>query len=96
MPQVISATNARNNFSEILSQVFYNQKEYIVEKQGEKVAMLIPMSRKNNPEIDRSGKQVLRNLLKLNLTGGPKDLSTNIDHYLYGAPKKLLRKSKKR
>lgn len=30
----------------------------------------------------------LDSLIKLNLKGGPKDLSTNIDHYLYGAPKK--------
>lgn len=30
----------------------------------------------------------LESLIKLNLKGGPKDLSSNIDHYLYGAPKK--------
>ncbi len=30
----------------------------------------------------------LDSLIKLNLKGGPRDLSTNIDHYLYGAPKK--------
>ena len=27
-------------------------------------------------------------LINLKLKGGPKDLSTNIDHYLYGGPKK--------
>lgn len=38
--------------------------------------------------IDRSGKKALRALLTMRATSGPKDLSRNIDHYLYGAPKK--------
>lgn len=38
--------------------------------------------------VDSSGKQAMRNLLKINATGGPKDLSENVDHYLYGAPKR--------
>lgn len=38
-------------------------------------------------EKKRSGNS-LDSLIKLNLKGGPKDLSTNIDYYLYGAPKK--------
>lgn len=37
---------------------------------------------------DFSGKENLQALSNLNLTGGPKDLSKNVDHYLYGAPKK--------
>lgn len=43
---------------------------------------------KKATEIDYTGKTVLRNLLDMKLTGGPKDLSTNLDHYLYGEPKK--------
>ena len=38
--------------------------------------------------IDTSGMEVMIALSKLNLKGGPKDLSKNIDHYLYGGPKK--------
>ena len=38
--------------------------------------------------IDYSGKTALRNLIHLKGTGGPTDLSTNLDHYLYGAPKR--------
>lgn len=38
---------------------------------------------------DYSGKRTLKILSTLGLSGGPKDLSKNIDHYLYGAPKKL-------
>ncbi len=36
---------------------------------------------------DVSGKTTIKNLLKLQATGGPRDLSTNLDHYLYGGPK---------
>lgn len=34
------------------------------------------------------GIQVLEKVANLKLRGGPKDLSTNLDHYLYGGPKK--------
>lgn len=47
---------------------------------------------KNLEERDTSGVQVLQSLIDNAVTGGPKDLSTNIDHYLYGAPKKKVRK----
>lgn len=38
--------------------------------------------------LDRSGKEVLRKLLAVKAKGGPSDLSDNLDHYLYGRPKK--------
>lgn len=37
---------------------------------------------------DFSGKETLRAISNLSLPGGPKDLSKNINHYLYGARKK--------
>lgn len=37
---------------------------------------------------DISGKGVLRKLLTIKATGGPIDLSQNLDHYLYGSVKK--------
>jgi len=43
---------------------------------------------KRKKKIDTSGIAVMENLMNLNLKGGPKDLSKNIDHYLYGGPKK--------
>lgn len=43
---------------------------------------------KKERDSDNSGIKVLQALSKLGLTGGPKDLSKNIDHYLYGGPKK--------
>jgi len=39
-------------------------------------------------EIDNTGVTAIENLLKIQATGGPKDLSTNLDYYLYGGPKK--------
>lgn len=38
--------------------------------------------------LDKSGKGVLKKLLAIQATGGPFDLSKNVDHYLYGAHKK--------
>ena len=36
----------------------------------------------------RQAKNSLDSLINLGFKGGPKDLSKNIDHYLYGGPKK--------
>jgi hypothetical protein len=41
-------------------------------------------------DIDNTGVTAIENLLKIQATGGPKDLSTNLDHYLYGGPKKQI------
>lgn len=38
--------------------------------------------------LDTSGKEVLKRLLSIQATGGPADLSGNLDHYLYGGQKK--------
>lgn len=38
--------------------------------------------------LDRSGKEVLKKLLEMKISGGPSDLSENLDHYLYGSSKK--------
>lgn len=39
-------------------------------------------------QLDKSGKEVLKKLLAMKVSGGPTDLSKNLDHYLYGGPKK--------
>ena len=46
---------------------------------------------KSIEEKDTSGFAVLQSLVDNAVTGGPKDLSTNIDHYLYGGPKKKIK-----
>lgn len=40
---------------------------------------------------DTSGIEVMLRLANIRAKGGPKDLSTNIDHYLYGFPKKKVK-----
>jgi len=39
-------------------------------------------------DIDYSGRSALQKLVHLKFKGGPKDLSANLDHYVYGGPKK--------
>jgi len=39
-------------------------------------------------KLDKSGKEILKRLLAMKIRGGPSDLSSNLDHYLYGGPKK--------
>lgn len=38
--------------------------------------------------MDQSGIKTLNTIAHLKLKGGPKDLSENFDHYLYGKPRK--------
>lgn len=38
--------------------------------------------------LDKSGKEVLKKLLAMKISGGPSDLSENLDYYLYGDLKK--------
>lgn len=40
--------------------------------------------------FDSSGTKVMQAIANMKIKKGPKDLSTNLDHYLYGAPKKRL------
>jgi len=41
---------------------------------------------------DTYGISFIQSLIDNAVAGGPKDLSLNIDHYLYGAPRKRLKK----
>lgn len=41
MTQTISISQARNNFSEIINQVFYQGKQFLVKKMGRPMAVLI-------------------------------------------------------
>lgn len=43
---------------------------------------------KKEKSRDYTGITTLQAISKLCLRGGPKDLSKNLDHYLYGGPKK--------
>lgn len=58
MPQIVSATYARNNFSEILGLVTYRGSEFVVEKKGKRVARLIPEKPKKTMNKQLSEKEV--------------------------------------
>lgn len=47
---------------------------------------------KKEKNLDRTGRGAMMALSQMKLKGGERDLSLNLDHYLYGAPKKKKRK----
>ncbi len=51
---------------------------------------------KQRKRVDRSGKQTLLALAKIGATSDDPYVSENIDHYLYGAPKKKRLKKRSR
>lgn len=57
---------------------------------AELVRELLAKGLHENVGKDISGKTAMKNLFKIRATGGPTDLSTNLDHYLYGGPKKQV------
>lgn len=73
---------------------------YIPETLHERAKLIAKSKKKSLANIYRefiargveSNRQQTRNsldsLIRLGFRGGPKDLSRNIDHYLYGGPKK--------
>lgn len=50
MATIIPATKARNNFFDILDSVFYEGKEFVVEKNGESFARIVPEKKRPTPE----------------------------------------------
>lgn len=48
MPQVITASQAKQQFSDILNNAYYNGKEYIVERHGQPIIHIYPISRKEH------------------------------------------------
>lgn len=48
------------------------------------IRFFIKKGLKEEKNIDKSGKSVLKKLLAIRTTKGPIDLSANLDHYLYG------------
>jgi len=44
-PKTISATDAKNNFSEILSLVAYKGEQFVIERKGKPIAILSPQTK---------------------------------------------------
>ena len=49
MPTSISASNARNNFSDLLSRVLYQQEEFVIKRKGKPIAILAPQKSITRP-----------------------------------------------
>lgn len=84
MPQIVSATKARENFAEIVNRVFYRGEEFIVQKQGKPTA-LITRVKKRPEKIERKmpSSEFLLKLASYHFKGGPKDLAKNHDKYTW-------------
>ena len=84
MSQIISATQAKNQFAEIVNRVIYQGEEFIVQKQG-KPAILITKATKN--ENTKSKKfatnDFLAKLANIKAEGLPADLAKNQDKYAW-------------
>ena len=50
MKNIISATEARNNFFEILNSVIYKGEEFVIEKKDAGTVKIVPDSPKHSPE----------------------------------------------
>ncbi len=83
MPQLISATQARNQFAEIVDRVIYKGEEFLVQKQG-KPAVLITRANVNpaKPSNKFTTADFLSELASSNFAG-PSDLSKNHDKYAW-------------
>lgn len=75
-----------------IPQPLHKQLVRLAQKRGEPMARVvrgfIKVGLDKAQADDDLGTQVLENIADLKLKGGPQDLSTNLDHYLYGGPKK--------
>ncbi len=84
MSQLISATQARNKFAEIVNRVIYKGEEFLVQKRGKTVVKIVPVDSKSekNKQTD-PGTQFLLKLAKVKAKGLPKDLSQSHDKYAW-------------
>ena len=84
MPQVISATQARNSFADIINRVLYRGEEFIVEKQGKPAILITKPTQgklKKNQKEKMTGIEFLRKISKYGLENGPKNLAKDHDKY---------------
>lgn len=83
MPQVISATDAKNQFSDLVNRVVYNNEEFIVQKQGKPVVLITRATGKRSAQSKKfTTNDFLLKLATYNFKG-PKDLSKNLDKYAW-------------
>ncbi|MDO8498044.1 MAG: ribbon-helix-helix protein, CopG family [bacterium] len=81
----------------VRTQIYLPEEQYreliqIARRQDKPMAEIIrtyiKIGLKKEETVDKSGREIMKALSTLKIKGGPRDLSTNLDHYLYGGPKK--------
>ena len=81
----------------VRTQIYLPEEQYkeliqIARRQDKPMAEIIrtyiKIGLKREETIDKSGREVMLSLIGIAKGKGPKDLSINHDHYLYGGPKK--------
>lgn len=84
MPQIISATDAKNQFAELVNRVVYNSEEFIVQKQGKPVILITKALKvQGNQPKKFTTNDFLIKLANLNAKGLPADLGKNHDKYAW-------------
>jgi len=65
MNTIISSKDARDQFAEILNQVAYAGREFIIKRFDRPVAKIIPVTSPNNDEETKRRKQIVARIMKI-------------------------------
>ena len=84
MPQVISATDAKNQFADLVNRVVYNGEEFEVQKQGKPVVLITPVKPNQQPKTKKfTTNDFLTGLTKVKAENLPADLGKDHDKYAW-------------
>lgn len=84
MPQIITATQAKNRFSEIVNRVIYQGEEFLVQKQGKPVILITRAIKKSASESKKfTTNDFLARLAHIKAKGLPKNLAKDHDAYAW-------------
>ncbi|OGK15965.1 hypothetical protein A2690_00735 [Candidatus Roizmanbacteria bacterium RIFCSPHIGHO2_01_FULL_39_12b] len=88
MTSTVTATQAREQFADIINRVVYRGEQFIIEKKGKPVARIVMIEEKQKETITKNepdqGLMLLKKLSQYNAKGLPKDLAQNHDKYAWG------------
>ncbi len=79
---VITATQARDQFADLLNRVRYRGEEFVVQKQGKPAALISGPPRVLPTTTHYTGTDFLMEIAKLGFRG-PKDFAKNLDAYAW-------------
>ena len=80
----VTATYARDNFAELINNVVYQKRRFVISKQGKPAAFILPpFQTVPKTTIKVTGHQFLLNLSHYGLKKAPRDLAQNHDKYTW-------------